>query len=221
MFSEFKMQLIFCKCFWLDLFIYEILPMKKIFLLLLFFFLFSCEKKEPAFSEEMIKELTDRGKIKGDSEPLPPPPPIIFSDVYLRTDSDEIVLLDEIELFSFYNKYYSKQFKSFTDFLNAFLNDGTLINIGELINSKYLKRFKLNLKIEKEYSDLGFDEFFKKYSKPLLKDLIINKSNIKEGEYLSVTYLLYRNGYDISSDCYLGVDYIRKRKVSSFKYFYK
>lgn len=194
--------------------------MGKFLFLFLFYFLISCERKESNFSGEMIKELALRGEIKDDSDSLPPPPPIIFSDVYLLTNSGEIVLLDETELFSFYKKYYFKEFESFTDFLNAFLNDGFILDEKIFKHSKYPIRFKLNSKIEKEYLDFGFDEFFKKYSKSLLKHLILNKSNIKEGEYLSITYLLYMNGYDISSDCYLGVDYIRKRQVSSFKYFY-
>lgn len=198
--------------------------MVKFLFLFLFCFLISCERKEPNFSEEMIKELALRAETKDGRDSLPPPPPIIFSDVYLLTNSGKIVLLNEIELFSFYNKYYFKEFKSFTDFLNAFLNaflnEGFTLDEKILEDVKYPTRFKLNSKIKKEYLDFGFDHFFKRYSKPLLKDRILNKSNIREGEYLSVAYLLYMNGYDISSDCYLGVDYIRKRQVSSFKYFY-
>lgn len=191
--------------------------MKGIGLLLLFFLLFSCDRKEPNFSKEMIEILVARGEIKNDSVPLPPPP-IFFSDVHLQTNCNEIIFLNENELFSFYKKYYFNEFKSFADFLNAFLNDGYLVDKSVLIDPKYPRRFKLNSKIEKEYSELGFNEFLKKYSKPSSrkKELILNKSDLKEGQYLSVTCLLYVNKYDISSDCYLGVDYIRKRE-DSFK----
>jgi hypothetical protein len=57
----------------------------------------------------------------------------------------------------------------------------------------------------------------KKYSKKLLsKRIILNRAIIKDGEYSTIAYILFVNGYDLSSDCYLGVAYITKRK-DSFK----
>jgi len=184
---------------------------------MLFCFLISCERKEPNFSEEMIEMLADRGEIKNDNATLPPMP-IIFSDVYLLTNNEKIVLLDENYLFFFYKRDYSKRFKSYKDFLNAVLNNGFIIDERLFKHPNYPKRFKLNAEIKKVYSNLGFNEFLKKYSKPSSRKntLILNKSNLKEGQYLSITYLLYINGYDISSDCYLGIDYIQKRE-DSFK----
>lgn len=180
---------------------------------MLFCFLISCKRNESNFSEEMIEVLSDRGEIKNDSTALPPIP-ILFSDVYLLTNSGKVVLLDENYLFFFYKKDYSKRFKSFKDFLNAVLNNGFIIDERLFKHQNYPKRFKLNAEIKKEYSNLGFNEFLKKYSKPSLRKnvLKLNKSDLKEGEYLSVAYLLYINKYDISSDCYLGIDYIRKRE---------
>lgn len=191
--------------------------MKKIFLLLLFCFLFSCEKKETAFSEAMIEMLSERGELKNNSEALPPPP-ISFSDVYLLTNNDEVVLLNENELFFFYKRDYSTKFGSFKEFLNAVLNDGFVIEKKMFKHPNYPRRFKLNTKIKKEYSDLGFHEFLKKYSKLLSRkgDLELNKSIIKSEEYLTIAYLLYKNKYDISTDCYIGKDYIIKRE-DSFK----
>ncbi len=77
----------------------------------------------------------------------------------------------------------------------------------------YLVSFKLNPVIEKEYSDLGFDKFLKKYSKPSIRkdELELNKSVIKTGGYSTIKYLLFLNRYDVSVDCYIGKDYIRKR----------
>ncbi|MEG2101573.1 MAG: hypothetical protein RRY99_08685 [Flavobacterium sp.] len=192
--------------------------MKKIItLLMLFCFLISCERKEPNFSDEMIEMLADRGEIK-DGVVILPPPLASFTDLYFRITNNEIVLINGNELYFFYKKYYSTEFKSYKDFLNAVLNDEFIMDKELFKHPKYPKRFKLNAEIKKEYSNLGFNEFLKKYSKPSLrkKELILNKSNLKEGQYLSVTYLLYINKYDISSDCYLGVDYIRKRE-DSFK----
>ncbi|RKR10094.1 hypothetical protein C8C82_2065 [Flavobacterium sp. 81] len=164
----------------------------------------------------MIEILADRGEVKNDSEALPPPP-IFFSDVYLLINSNEFVRLNENELFFFYKRYYSKKFKFFKGFLTAVLNDGFIIDERLFKDNNYPKRFKLNPKIEKVYSDSGFNEFFKKYSKETAsKRLALNRAAIKDDEYLTILYILFKNRYDISSDCYLGIDYIRKRE-DSFK----
>jgi hypothetical protein len=191
--------------------------MKKILTLLIFlYFLTSCERRESNFSEEMIEKLADRSEIKNDSMELPPPP-IVFSNAYILIDSGEVAILNENELFFFYKRDYFKKIKSFKDFLNAALNDDLVLEKNIFKHANYPKRFKLNSKIEKEYSDLGFDKFLKKYSKETVsKRLILNRTNVKDGEYLTIAYILFKNGCDISSDCYLGIDYIIQRK-DSFK----
>lgn len=190
--------------------------MKKIFLLLVFCFLFSCENKKPNFSEEMIEILVNHGEIRNNSEALPPPP-IFFSDVYLLTNSGEVVVLDQNELFFFYKREYATNFKSFKEFLSAVLNNGFIIDKKIFKYPNYPIRFKLKIEIEKEYSLIGFDNFLKKYSKETKsKRLAINKAVIKDGEYKTIAFLLFKNRYDISSDCYLGIDYLRKRE-DSFK----
>lgn len=119
----------------------------------------------------------------------------------------------------FYKKYYTKKFKSFNQFLDASLNNNFVFD-KKLFKEKsyYLESFKLNSKIEKEYYSLGFDKFLKKYSKPSSRkqELELNKSNLKTDEYFTIVYLFYINRYDVSSDCYIGKDYIRKRE-DSFK----
>jgi len=190
---------------------------KNIILLMLFCFLISCERKEPNFSKEMIEKLADRGEIRNDSLALPPPL-ISFSNAFLLTNNDEVVFLNENELFFFYKEDYSKKIKSFKEFLNAVLNDGFVLDQKLFKNPRHPKRFKLDQKIEKEYSDLGFNKFLKKYSKPSKRknEIELNKSNLKTNEYLTIVYLLFINRYDVSKDCYLGIDYIIKRE-DSFK----
>ena len=120
-------------------------------------------------------------------------------------------------MFFFYKRAYSTHFKSFKEFLSAVLNNGFVIDKKILKHPNYPKRFKLKIEIEKEYSLLGFDNFLKKYSKETKsKRLAINKAVIKDGEYTTIAFLLFKNRYDISSDCYLGIDYLRKRE-DSFK----
>ncbi|WJS95872.1 hypothetical protein NYQ10_05305 [Flavobacterium johnsoniae] len=187
--------------------------MRRIILLIVLCLLFSCERKKPNFSEEMIEMLADRGDTINGAVRLPPPPPS-FSDIYIRTNSNQIMLTDGNELFFFYKKYYSKEFKSFKFFLNEVLNKEFVFDNKLLKNPKYPKRFKINPKIEKDYSALGFNKFLEKYSKASSRkgELELNKSNLKNDEYLTIAYFLYINRYDISQDCYLGKDYIYKRE---------
>ncbi|GAA3762165.1 hypothetical protein GCM10022423_12070 [Flavobacterium ginsengiterrae] len=61
---------------------------------------------------------------------------------------------------------------------------------------------------------MGFKNFLEKYSKSSSRKgkVELNKSNLKNDEYLTIAYLLYINRYDISQDCYIGKDYICKRE---------
>lgn len=190
--------------------------MKKILtLLLLFCFLNSCKRKEPNFSEEMIEKLA---YMQEDPKLGLLPSHYLSFDLYVKKRGKEIYKTNNHDLFFYYKKNYSEEFISFQKFLNAVLNQDYLL--GENLDDSY--SFKLDQKIEKEYSDLGFDKFLKKYSKSSKRknEIELNKSNLKTNEYLTVVYLIFINRYDVSSDCYLGIDYIRKRE-DSFKLSYK
>ena len=191
--------------------------MKKILSLMLLCFLISCEKKELNFSKEMITVLADPGEIQDNGAIKLPPPSITFLDIYIRTNDNEILLSSSGELYFFYKEYYSKKFESYDDFLDTVLNQDFVLDKRLLKKPTYLKSFKLNSNTEKEYTDLGFNSFLRKYSKETVsKRLVLNRKIINEGEYSTIVYILFKNGYDISSDCYLAIDYIRKRK-DSFK----
>ncbi|WP_316636081.1 hypothetical protein [uncultured Flavobacterium sp.] len=189
--------------------------MKKILtLLLLFCFLISCERKEPNFSKEMIEKLAHENDSKDEIISLKA---FNFLDFYVVTDNNEIHQSFKSELWYIHNQYYSKEFTSFENFLDAVLNKSFILEKKRLKKNTDFSSFKLNSKIEKEYSDLGFNGFLKKYSRETVsKRLALNRKIIKEGEYSTVVYILFKNGYDISSDCYLAIDYIRKRE-DSFK----
>lgn len=167
----------------------------------------SCQKKEDNFSKKMIEKLS-----VVDSQL-----PSVYSsmNLYVLTNGDRILQTTNDYLFRHYKQNYSHKFKTFDLFLNQVLNNGFVINqklTNKLIN---LDSFTLNPKVEKEYNKLGFATFLKKYSKKSARkdiDLELNKSSIKDGEYQSVVYLFYKNKFDVSSDCYIGKDYIRKRK---------
>ncbi|PXY38840.1 hypothetical protein DMB65_20890 [Flavobacterium cheongpyeongense] len=72
--------------------------MKKILLLLLFCFLFSCEKKEPNFSEDMIEKLSVMQEYK-DGELLPSI--YLGLDLYGLTKNNEVYGTNNHELFFF------------------------------------------------------------------------------------------------------------------------
>lgn len=189
--------------------------MKKILtLILLLCFLISCEKKESNFSEEMIEKLAQENDNKDEVISLNA---FNFLDFYVVTDNNEIHQSFKGELRYIYNQYYSKEFTSFESFLDVVLNKSFVIEKKRLKKMTDFNSFKLSTEIEKEYTHLGFTSFLKKYSKKTFsKRLALNRKIIKEGEYSTIVYILFKNGYDISSDCYLGIDYIRKRE-NSFK----
>lgn len=195
--------------------------MKKILTLLLSFcFLISCERKESNFSEEMIEKLADPGEVKNGIVRLALP--VSFSDLYVLTDNNEILLSSVGELLFLYKGYYSKKFDSFEDFLDSVLNQEFVLDKRLFKNPTYLDSFKLNSNTEKEYAYLGFNGFLKKYSRETVsKRLALNRKIIKESEYSTVVYILFKNGYDISTDCYLAIDYITKREDSFKRMIYR
>lgn len=186
--------------------------MKKIVIafVLISFFL-SCQKKDQNFTKEMIEKLivVDNGL----------PSKYSFLDLYILTNNNEVLKTDNNYLLLSYNRYYQMKFKSFEEFLDEVLNKNLVFEQSSFRKIIHLRSFKLNQEIEKKYSEIGFDEFFKKYSKKTNKknaEFELNKSIIKENEYSTIVYLLYKNRYDIGTDCYIGKDYIRKRE-DSFK----
>lgn len=187
---------------------------KKLLLLILFCFLISCKRKESNFSKEMIKKLAYESNSKDGIITLNA---YNFLNFYVLTDNNEILQSSKSELWYIHNQYYSKEFVSFENFLDAILNKSFALEKKRLKKITHFTSFKLDYKIQKEYSVLGFDKFFKKYSKETTaKRLALNRAIIKDGEYLTIAYFLYKNKYDISSDCYLAIDYLRKRE-DSFK----
>lgn len=181
--------------------------MKKIFILMIFTLILSCQKQQENFSKAMIEKLDviDNGL----------PSYYGFLNLYISTKNNEFIETNCDYLFLFYKLYYKKEFENFKDFLNGVLNNDYRIDKNLFIKLMYIKSFKLNQEIEKQYSELGFDKFLLKYSEKTSGNrhkLKLKKSIINDGEYQSIVYFLYKNRYDISKDCYIGNDYIVKRE---------
>lgn len=168
---------------------------------------FSCQRRQDAFSAQMIQKLsTIEDEI-----------PSVYNslDLFIMINDSMIVQRSINDLFRNYKENYSEEFKSFDVFLDEVLNKD--FKLSRKTNDKllYLDGFTLNMHIKKEYDKIGFENFLKKYSKNGSRndiELELNKASIKEEEYLSIAYLLYKNRYDIAKDCYLGKDYIVMRE---------
>lgn len=189
--------------------------MKKIsIVIILFCFLISCEREKPNFSEEMIEKLADFGNRE---DGIVVPSPYSFLDLYIRLNENEIFITNQEYLYHSYNRYYSTKYKSFKEFLETVLNKDYVFDKSnpKIMLAKY---FKLNQKIEKEYTQLGFEKFLKKYSEPSYKkgELELKKAIIESDEYLTISYLLYLNRYDISFDD-IHVRYSIIKREDSFK----
>lgn len=182
--------------------------MKKflaLFLIVLMFF--SCQRQQDAFSAQMIQKLST----------IEDEVPSVYNslDLFIMINDSMIVQRSINDLFRNYKENYSEEFKSFDVFLDEVLNKD--FKLSRKTNDKllYLDGFTLNMHIKKEYDKIGFENFLKKYSKNGSRndiELELNKASIKEEEYLSIAYLLYKNRYDIAKDCYLGKDYIVMRE---------
>jgi hypothetical protein len=189
--------------------------MKKILtLLLLFCFLISCERKEPNFSEEMIEKLADFGNRE---DGIVVPSPYSFLNLYIRLNENEIFITNQEYLYHSYKRYYSTKYKTFKEFLETVLNKDYVFDKSnpKIMLARY---FKLDQKIEKEYAQLGFEKFLKKYSEPSYnkKQLVLKTSIIKPEEYLTISYVLYLNRYDISFDD-IQVRYSIVKRKDTFK----
>ena len=189
--------------------------MKKIITLLtLFCLLISCERKEPNFSKEIIRNFSEPSEVNDTI--IKVPPPISYQiDLYVKASDKEILLSSVSELLFIYKNHYFLEFDSFAKFLNAVLNQDYVLD-NKVHNKKtYLESFKVNPNIEKDFNRLGIKGFLTKYSKiTASKRIALKREIIKEGERETIAYFLFKNGYDLSSDCYLGIDYIRKREES-------
>jgi len=190
--------------------------MKKILtLLVLLFFLISCEKKGSNFSEEMIEKLAIHDDDEKDG--------IItinnysFIDVYIQTNEDEIFITNGEFLYQSYKLYYQEKYKTFKEFLEVILDKDYVFDAS---NQKIilLQNFKLNSKIEKECASLGFDKFLKKYSKPSLSENEdeLNSLIINPDEFFTISYILYLNRYDLRVNDIQARYFIIKRE-DSFK----
>lgn len=189
--------------------------MKKILsLLILFCFFSSCGRKEPNFSKEMIEKLADFGNRE---DGIVLPSPYSFLDLYIRLNESEIFITNQEYLYHSYKRYYSAKYKTFKEFLETVLNKDYVFNNSnpKIMLARY---FKLNQKVEKEYAQLGFEKFLKKYSEPSFKkgEFELKKVIIESDEYSTISYLLYLNRYDISFDD-IHVRYSIIKREDSFK----
>jgi hypothetical protein len=179
---------------------------KVFFAIVLILLLNSCEKKKLNFSERMLEKLN----IENDKIPSR------FSNVnlYIKCNEKEVLLVNNLDLFRLYNKQYLNSFKTFKLFLKAVLNDDFIVK-SKLFEDYHFNKYKVKSNFADYYLVNGFDDFLIKYSnKSIIRknEIELNKSLVKENEYLTIVYILYKNGYDISQDCISGKDYIRQRK---------
>lgn len=189
--------------------------MKKILaLLILLCLLISCERKEYNFSKEMIEKLAIHDEGKSEVVTINK---YSFIDLYIRTNEDEIFITNGESLYQSYRLYHQNKYKKFKDFLKIVLSKDYVLDASKQ-KIILLQNFKLNSKVYKEYNQVGFDEFLKKYSELSVRknELQLNRSNLNRDEYLTVKYLLYLNRYDVSRDDMHAKDYIKKRE-DSFK----
>jgi hypothetical protein len=163
--------------------------MKKNIIIILFFLLSSCQFEiRKSFNQEMIKELS-AGNYNFPSK---------FGSItlYALSDKNEIIETNADYLNYVFHKHYLNYFKNYSSFLTKVLNEKMIISKSNFDNVPY-KSFKIDSLIETKYKTESFKDFFNEYVKKKKNRLIMKVQNLNNNEVMSISYLLFINGYQV------------------------
>lgn len=130
---------------------------------------------------------------------------ILFAQNYDK----KICLIDDFDVFQNYKKGKTNINIKYDSYFNDVLSGNTLI----YIDTNYYICFELDENIDKNFKDLNIKNFLSKYTKKsgAEKYILINNSFTDE-VILSVAYCLFKVGYEIIFDDYIGCYYAIKIK---------
>lgn len=165
--------------------------------LLLFYLFISCSK-EKGREFNFYKYYSDSNKenkvnIKMNSY-------ILFS----KNTDGQICLIKSHDIFYIYKKNnISTQYE---DFFNNILSQKILMKID---TTDYVC-FKVDNNIESDFLKLKENDFLNRYTvKSSSKNSYLIKNELKNDQLLSVAYSLFKNGFAITYNDYLGVYYVK------------
>lgn len=123
--------------------------------------------------------------------------------VFCKNDSKKVCLIESFEIF--YNFKKNNTSGKYDVFLNDVFNDKTSLKV----DSNDHVCFEINKKIENDYKELNRDNFLSKYTQKIndKKRYLINNKLVGDNN-LSVAYFLFKSGFGVTFNEYLGVYYV-------------
>lgn len=142
---------------------------------------------------------------KGISEKLPPANSNIF--LFFKLDGNNIIKLNNIELYDLYEQGYNKNY-SFEEFLCKLFDDKLNLKSADFKEKK--NQYQI-LKINSDVEKLNLESLKTKFCVMNKHGLSLNH-NLDESTQITVLYVLFKNKYYISFDDYAG-EYVIKHKI--------
>lgn len=201
--------------------------MRKIVVCLLVLIgLFSCKENDSKqkFSNDLI-DLICAEKIKQkklfDSKSKTQIKTYYSIEIFVKLNNEKFVETDFQELLDVYEKSFKTKFDTYNQFMYKVINGDFALNENELGE----KSFYLDKALKKEFENVPFDVFLKKYSfrKKDDKKLYLKHDSFSGNKYLTISYLLYTKGRYLGSGClgegtaiYKFEDLLNIKKTANF-----
>jgi hypothetical protein len=180
--------------------------MKKIVIYILIIIgLFSCNEitLDTKISKEIIdlicEEKIKQKKLSDSKSKLMIYKKFPNDDVFAKLNNDKFVETDFYELLRIYEKEFTSKFNSYNEFMYEVINKDLVLNEKGF----YEKPFYLDEDLNKEFKNLAFEDFLKKYSLRKKDDekLYLKDELFSGNRYLTISYLLYTKGYYLGGGC--------------------
>jgi hypothetical protein len=180
--------------------------MKKIVIYILIIIgLFSCNEitLDTKISKEIIdlicEEKIKQKKLSDSKSKLMIYKKFPNDDVFAKLNNDKFVETDFYELLRIYEKEFTSKFNSYNEFMYEVINKDLVLNEKGF----YEKPFYLDEDLNKEFKNLAFEDFLKKYSlrKKYDEKLYLKDELFSGNRYLTISYLLYTKGYYLGGGC--------------------
>jgi hypothetical protein len=182
------------------------MKIEKTLMILIFLFSFlSCVEKREIIKDNELNKLSDGNYLI--------PSKNGGLDLYVLSENEEIIITNADYLNFVYDKQYKIKYKNFKEFLSDALNHKIIIKAKCFERIPY-KHFSVNKFLEVQYNELGFNNFFERYTKNTSdKDSFILNLKIDNSldEIETISYYFYLNGYQVIIDDHIPKYFVFKR----------
>lgn len=179
---------------------------KHALILLMLLIIVACKQDKKIMSDDAVNKLSS-GSYKV-------PSPYGRLDLFVMSDNQDIIVTNTDYLRYVYDYHFVIKFKTYNEFLSKTLNHEITLD-KKVFDSIPYESFKISKMIEKQYKDLKFETFFKKYvvKSKYRKDTFVLSDALKipHDEILTISYYLYLHGYQTKFTDYSPQYVVTKR----------